>query len=187
MPHFGVLQVDAEPTSNKTSPPTFIHGKHAMKLRSLLTSYDLNVKVTSSIMEIDAAAIRKLIWVSGMWLLCHDNHCLHDGINVIQVHETKHTQLYELVEKELYPASLELLQRYHPNQISGLKDAKQIMGSVDDVMSYLESYSYSMPGAIPNKVLAIEEIDQRNGILLSTSIDQPLHNALIERITKIMN
>lgn len=199
VPHFGVLQVGADPISNKLSPPTFIHGKHAMKLRSLLTFYNLNVKVTSSLMEIDAAAIRKLIWVSGMWLLCHDNqndhksghctttvstnNCLH-GINVTQVHETKQKQLYELVEKELYPASLELLQRYHPNEIAGLKDAKQIMGSVDDVMSYLESYSYSMPGAIPNKVLAIDEIEQRNGILLSTSIDQPLHKALIERVTK---
>ncbi len=185
VPHFGVLKVGADPISSKSSPPTFIHGKHSAKLQFILESYDLNVKVTSNVMEIDAAAIRKLIWVSGMWLLCHDNNVDNVSINVTQVHETKFEQLHELVRHELYPASLELLQRYHHDndEITSLDDAIEIMGSVEDVMSYLKSYSYSMPGAIPNKVLAIDEIDQRNGILLSTSIDQPLHRALIERVT----
>ena len=101
VPHFGVLNVGADPISiSQLSPPTYIYGKHALKLKSILEAYDLNVKVTSTIMDIDAAAIRKLIWVSGMWLLCHDSH--GDGgscctatssstrsINVSQVHETK--------------------------------------------------------------------------------------------------
>jgi hypothetical protein len=170
-------------------------------------------------MDIDAAAIRKLLWVSGMWLLCHDNSsdsgsdndsdndeskndsdCDSDPINVSQVHQLKQNELNELVEKELYPAAVELLERYH-GRSTQLRNASTTsadtyanndtdtsldkMGTLEEVMNYLKSYSLSMPNAITNKALAIDEIDQRNGILLSTKlvqIQQPLHKALIERV-----
>ena len=188
VPHFGVLKVGDNPLSKKSiSPPTFIHGKHASILKQILEKYGINVMIVDSILDIDAAAIRKLLWVSAMWLLCHDHEdCGHSNdaspIDVIQVHKTKQSVLYELIVNELYPAALTLLEQYH--NISDDK-AKLYLGSTDEVMTYLESYSLSMPGAIPNKKLAIDEILQRNCILLSTSISQPLHETLIERVTKM--
>jgi len=197
VPHFGVLKVGQDPISNKLlSPPTIIHGKHAKRLQTLLESHGITSKVVSSTMDIDAAAIRKLIWVSSMWLLCHDTTTKSSSsssssslssspspspIDVTQVHQLKQHELFQLVQHELYPAALALLERYH--NISHA-DAISVMGTVGEVMKYLESYSFSMPGACPNKKLAIDEIGQRNSILLSTSIAQPRHKALIERVIK---
>jgi hypothetical protein len=181
VPHFGVLKVGSDPITKDTSPPTIIYGKHAERLKQIFESYNIRVEIASSIIDIDAAAIRKLVWVSSLWLLCHDqkNRTIqtnNDPLDVIQVHELKQEELYKLVRMELYPAALELLEQYHG--IVG-SNATHVMGTVDDVMAYLKSYSYSMPGAIPNKNLAIDEIEQRNGILLNTSISQPLHRALV--------
>lgn len=140
-------------------------------------------------MDIDAAAIRKLLWSSAMWLLCHDsNHnnimmsSSSSPIDVTQVHKMKQHELYTLVKNELYPAALTLFERYY--NISYMK-AIEYMGTLEEVMKYLESYSVSMPGAIPNKELAIDEIRQRNCILLSSSVEQPLHEDLVCRVTKI--
>ncbi len=196
VPHFGVLKVGENPTSDKSvSPPTIIHGKHAKTLQKLLEPYNISSQIVSSIMDIDAAAIRKLLWVSSMWLLCHDTTITspisaeaavspsQSPIDVTQVHQLKQDELFELVRDELYPAALALLEQYHNIPCT---DAVKVMGTLKEVMSYMESYSFSMPGACPNKKLAIDEIRQRNCILLSiTSIPQPKHKALIGRVAKI--
>ena len=216
VPHFGVLKVGGNPISNKEiSPSTIIHGKHADKLQNILESNNIRVEISSSVMDVDAAAIRKLIWVSAMWLLCHDDNtgqnCSSSNHNdakeeyksrnvpmdVNSVHKFKEDELRILVANELYPAALALLEQYHDNSLEsvhGVHDnnderirhnIEDVMGTINEVMDYLVSYSSSMPGAIPNKELAIDEIEQRNGILLSTSVSQPLHEALIQRVTKM--
>mmetsp|Transcript_8372 Transcript_8372/g.10591 ORF Transcript_8372/g.10591 Transcript_8372/m.10591 type:complete len:207 (+) Transcript_8372:396-1016(+) len=192
VPHFGILRVGDNPLSDETiSPPTIIYGKHANRLKQILELYEINVQIVSTLLAIDAAAIRKLLWVSSMWLLCHDPYsssvtsdaCTSTPMDVSNVHKFKNKELCKLVEEELYPAAVTLLEEYHNKSNA---NARQIMGTVNDVLKYMESYSLSMPGACPNKQLAIDEIEQRNGVLLSvSSVPQPLHRALIKRVMNV--
>jgi hypothetical protein len=174
VPHFGILSQNSDPISDPSSPPTFIHGRHASKLADILTQFDVKVTILNTLMQIDVAAVRKLLWVSMLWLLCHDTEEM-DPIDVIRVHETKEDLFRKLVE-ELLPVAISLFQFYHPDC-----HTKQ-MGSVESIYKYLHSYSYSMPGAIPNKQLAIEEMGQRNALLLERPFRQPLHRNLVERV-----
>jgi len=179
VPHFGVLKVGQDPISNDSSPPTIIHGKHSECLAFILAKHGVSTQIVSSLQQVDAVAIRKLLWVSIMWLLCHDHDGHHEGpITVKTVHQTKRLHVRKLV-MELIPAANLLLKRYHPRE----RDNGNI-GSVDEVVDYLEAYSYSMPNAIPNKLLAMDEFAQRNGFLLSTleSVSQPLHRDLVKRV-----
>jgi hypothetical protein len=123
------------------------------------------------------------LWVLGMRLLCHDNgsdsdsdsdnyeskndsDCDSDPIKVRQVHQLKQNELNELVEKELNPAAVELLERYHGRCIRlrntsttsadtyANKDTDTSldkMRTLEEVINYLKSYSLSMPNAIPTK------------------------------------
>ena len=172
VPHFGILTKHSDPISSPSSPPTFIHGHHASKLAGILKEFNVKVNVLNTLEQIDVAAVRKLLWVSILWLLCHEDM---DPIDVIRVHEIKQDLLQKLI-KELLPAAISLLKIYHPEC-----DTKQ-MGSVESIYKYLHSYSYSMPGAIPSKHLAIEEIRQRNVLLLERPVRQPLHRQLLERV-----
>merc|ERR1719401_1770819 len=102
-----------------------------------------------------------------MWLLCHDESG-GAAIDVATVHTSKETKLRSLII-ELLPVAADL---------SGAD-----IGTVEDVMQYLERYSMSMPHAIPNLDLAIEEISSRNGIFLCYSEKELMeHQALLMRV-----
>ena len=226
VPYFGVLSVGATPISESSSPPTVIHnGRHAKALASLLESHGIRCKIVgmgahgdgdkhgnatgngNGLKEIDAAAIQKLIWISIMWLLCHDcqgdrertsrrtSESERDGrqevvgpITCSNVHKMKKEQIQKLL-RELVPAANELLEVYHPESskegtgtvVAGTRTG---IGSIAEVEKHLQDYSFSMPSAIPNKQLAIEEFEQRNGYLLSVegSAPQPIHRELVERV-----
>ena len=229
VPYFGVLSVGATPISESSSPPTVIHnGRHAKTLASILESHGIRCNIVgmgahgngdehgnattgngngNGLKEIDAAAIQKLIWISIMWLLCHDcqgdRECTskrasesdRDGgpITCSNVHKLKKEQIQKLL-RELVPAANELLEVYHPESskegtgtgtgtvVAGT--ARTGIGNIAEVEQHLQDYSFSMPSAIPNKQLAIEEFEQRNGYLLSVegSAPQPIHRELVERV-----
>ena len=225
VPYFGVLSVGATPISESSSPPTVIHnGRHAKALASLLESHGIRCNIVgmgahgdgdkhgnatgngNGLKEIDAAAIQKLIWISIMWLLCHDcqgdrertsrrasesgRDCRQEvgPITCSNVHKMKKEQIQKLL-RELVPAANELLEVYHPESskegtgtvVAGTRTG---IGSIAEVEKHLQDYSFSMPSAIPNKQLAIEEFEQRNGYLLSVegSAPQPIHRELVERV-----
>ncbi len=173
MPHFGVLQVGGEIVSSSDSPPTIIHGKHARILSDMLQSNGANTKIVDSVEEVDKAAVRKLIWVSIMWLLCHDN--CDSPLTVGQVHTDRPQDVHNLVE-ELTPVTKNLLSSFNfaRNDVD--------VGTVDEMVDYLQSYSNSIPHAVVNKMLSIDEFAKRNGMLLSMSTPQPNHRSLVERV-----
>jgi len=174
VPHFGVLSVDAEPIGGGiSSPPTVIYGKHANVLQSLL--HPLHTLQVSSANKAEIMAVRKLLWASVLWLFSNS----HDPpISVDIVHETKQSQLSDLVE-ELLPAARILAQAD-----MAVRADRADIGTLKEVLEYLESYSNSMPGAKPNKDLAISEIKERNGQFLSvSSVKQPIHEGWIKRVT----
>lgn len=176
VPYFGVLGVGEEPVSNVSSPPTIINnGRHARLLAKMLVSSGINSTVVNSIKHVDEEAVKKLIWISIMWLLCHD--CEGDSITCTQVHKEKGVEVDELLH-ELVPAANDLLRQYDSGS-SG-----KGIGSIADVGQHLKDYSFSMPNVIPNKILAIEEFEQRNGYLLRMegSTPQIVHRKLVENV-----
>ena len=197
VPHFGVPHTKL--TTNKTlltpqvntspqSPPTVIYGKHATTLASLLRKDGIPVSVAQHPYEVQVAATRKLVWASVMWLLCHDHASNNvDGVvfidkkeepvTVKQVHEFKTTLLERLVE-EILPALERLASEWSDcsnnddkidNDVTTIASSLQTIGSVRDIVNYLESYSMSISNGnvIPSKDLALREIRERNGLLLS--------------------
>lgn len=164
VPHFGVLTVGADFIGGgKSSPPTVLYGKHSQTLEKLL--FPICCIEVSSVKEVEKFAARKLLWASIMWLLTNDDKPMSVDI----VHKEKTNQLNDLV-KELLPVT---------NIIAGCD-----IGSLREVLAYLKSYSLSMPGAKPNKDLALAEINERNGQLLKVEdIPQPLHAALVTKIS----
>ena len=61
---------------------------------------------------------------------------------------------------------------------------RKAIGSAKEIVEYMKAYSYSMPNAIPNKLLAIDEFSQRNGYLLALgrSAAQPLHSHFVLQV-----
>lgn len=174
VPHFGVLSHGAYPIGGtKSAPPTLIYGKHAKALQTLLDPlYTVQVQ---NVVEVEQMAAQKLLWASVMWLLTSENDLDGSAMTVELVHTKRLSELKELV-KELLPA-VKILAGVEGN-------ADDSIGTVDEVLEYLKSYSMSMPGAKPNKALALAEINERNGQLLSvTSVKQPLHESWIERVS----
>ena len=186
VPHFGVLGIGSDPISNESSPPTFIHGTNAKLLDDILSSSGLNTSIVQESQEVDAKAIRKLLWVSAMWLLCHDskigNADEFQPLTVKQVHEQRGEALNDILE-ELLPVANLLLQKYYPHS-KEYSDKHLNVGSMEEVSKYMQDYSFSMPTAIPNKILAIDEFAQRNGNLLAMKkfIKQPIHEARIMNV-----
>lgn len=188
--HFGVLELGQLPLTNDTSPPTVLFGPYARFLSSLLQAYKVKIKIVSTFVELEKYALTKLLWISFMWLLCHDHDDVdhndvndfkkenNAGLTVVQVHELKHDVLRALVV-ESKPILEALLQNTTRNQMHSSKDSME--WDVNNIMNYLESYSRSMPNAIPRKDLAIREFQGRNGILLKFR-NQPLHEALVQRV-----
>lgn len=186
VPHFGVLGIGSDPISNESSPPTFIHGMNAKLLDDILSSSGLNTSIVQESQEVDAKAIRKLLWVSAMWLLCHDskigNADEFQPLTVKQVHMQRGEELNDILE-ELLPVANLLLQKYYPHS-KEYSDNHLNVGSMEEVSKYMQDYSFSMPTAIPNKILAIDEFAQRNGNLLAMKkfIKQPIHEARIMNV-----
>ena len=197
VPYFGVLAVGQDPISGDSFPPTIINnGRHANFLADLLTRNGVGVKIVHGVREVDKAAIRKLFWVSIMWLLCADGDRDGDGnddggiqnedmhlINMMQVHERRPNDVRDLVQ-EMIPAANLLLQKYHYDESDVCFDNNIDIGSVDEIVEEMEAYSRSMPTSIPNKMKAIDEFAQRNGFLLGMrkTAPQPLHEALIQKV-----
>ena len=188
--HFGVLSVGGDVVTASSSPPTLVHGKHSLSLVALLQSQDIVVEQVSSRSNLEAAAVKKLMWSSIMWILCHEEECDGDSdganymydngtgnassaskaITVAEVHEKKERKLRALAE-ELLPAANSML-----GQDNGL-------GTVDEILAYFRLYSFSMPNAIPSKDLALDELPERNGLFLNPDgYEQPMHKALLERV-----
>jgi hypothetical protein len=179
VPHFGILKVGQDPISHESSPPTIIHGRHSQILKCVLLEYGVCVDVVEDIKNVDEASIKKLLWVSIMWLLCHDD-IISGPLTVTEVHERRTSDVEDLVSELIPPANLILAKYHNDSQL----DSTLSIGSVKEVIEYMEAYSYSMPNAIPNKLLAIDEFSQRNGCLLSIegSPAQPLHTHFVQRV-----
>jgi hypothetical protein len=175
LPHFGVLQVNADPTTSIDSPPTYVYGKHAHSMADILQKRGIQtVQVVDSWGDMCLFATRKLLWASCLWLLCHDTNSSdpQQPITVSLVHAEKQDQLEQLVH-ELMPALQKLTDGGSTNETA--------------VLSYMTSYSLSMPHAIPSKKLALAELKDRNGVFFhQLDIDghhhQPFHCELLERV-----
>ena len=168
-----------------TSPPTVVYGRHAIALGELLRRDGVHVIIARSPREIQVAAARKLAWSSLMWLLCH-GHGDGDGVGpmpVKDVHQSKSNQLRRLVE-EIMP-SLDALASEtwaggDGNTARNVEYSREdrpdddirasSIGSVQDILDYLRTYSMSISdgNVIPSRDLAMREIHDRNGLLLSS-------------------
>jgi glycine/D-amino acid oxidase-like deaminating enzyme len=172
VPHFGVLEVNADPVTSSESPPTFLYGKHAHAVESILQARGIaKLETLSSYSEIIVAAAQKLLWASSMWLLCHASPNNDDPITALQVHTELAKKLENLVKKELFPALCARIPEFSPDDC-------------DTALDYMYRYSKSMPGAIPNRNLAVAEWKERNAFFLAVrdTVPQPLHEKLLQQV-----
>jgi glycine/D-amino acid oxidase-like deaminating enzyme len=166
VPHYGILSVGAQPTTLPSSPPTYIYGRHANDVAKVLKREGVKTEIVASWEKIQIHAAQKLVWASCMWLLCHSSE---PPLTVVQVHDTCQDVLVDLV-KELLPALEDVVGN------SGI--------DWNDTITYMESYSHSMPNAIPSKILAMDEVYERNGIWLQarSRFPEPLHEELLLKV-----
>lgn len=139
VPHFGVLNVGDDPISGDTSPPTMVYGRHSHRLQEILQRYGVKVKIVDSRKDVDEMAIRKLMWVSIMWLLCHDTTTTttatatkEQPLTVSEVHAKRDFDLRQLV-CELLPAANLLLEQYHPSTTSNTHTIRSASDSAVDI------------------------------------------------------
>jgi hypothetical protein len=191
--HFGISHDNnAMPILNVSpqSPPTVVYGKHAIALSTLLERDGIPVFVVHNPRNIQIAATRKLVWSSLMWLLCHDSSSSSGSssgggnpISVKEVHQFKSNQLRSLVDEILPSLCTLALESWTGNNIyTSVSDDKEypecedddddrppVIGSVQNILDYLLQYSMSMSNGcvIPSLELALNEIQERNGLLLS--------------------
>lgn len=165
VPHYGILAVGAAPVTSASSPPTFVCGKHCKRVAEILQREGIQTELVTSWNVIQIQAAQKLLWASCMWLLCHSSD---PPLTVEQVHDQSQAILNDLVS-ELLPA-LEYTVGTNIDLI--------------DTLTYLELYSRSMPGAIPSKELAMEEVKERNAVWLQlkSRYRQTLHEELLLRV-----
>ena len=166
-------------SNSPSSPSTVVYGKHAQSVYSILQRAGFHVIIVNDPHEIQFAAVRKLVWSSLMWLLCHGNNAGRgESIPVKDVHELMSDNLKRLVE-EMMPTLEAISSEFwsHGGNHSGdweTKPTMQSIGTVQDILDYLEQYSMSLSegNVIPSKELAMREIRERNGVLLSTLMDR---------------
>jgi hypothetical protein len=174
--HFGVTHHKMNSASSQPlpllntspmSPPTVIFGRHATTLSDILRRDGISVEIAPTSQHLQMAAAKKLAWSSLFWLLCHDGK---EPITVKVVWERKLKQIHELVE-EMMPALESLANESWMNNDTEMSSKKEF-STVEEVVDYLYRYSYSMKdGKItPSLDLALDEISERNGVLLSTMI-----------------
>lgn len=177
VPHYGVLHVGNKPTTSLSSlsPPTYIYGKHARHVQSILQREGIQTThLVKHYKDIQVHAAQKLLWASCMWLLCHS---YDPPITLQQVHTEKQQDLTTLV-KELLP----VLENIMLGQTT-------TTNNLVDTLGYMQAYSQSMPDAIPSKELAITEIEERNGVWLEfrKSFPQPFHEYLLQNVAGYNN
>ena len=181
--HFGVSHTSSvgKPTTSSSqplpilntspqSPSTVVFGRHAVILAEILKRDGISVEIVSSSQDIQIVAAKKLAWSSLFWLLCHDSN---KPMTVKEVWERKSQQVYELVE-EMIPALERLAAEPWTNNQNDIKQSNTLtkaksIGSVQEVVDYLYAYSMSMKNGLitPSLELALNEIQERNGVLLS--------------------
>jgi len=161
VPHFGVLKVHGEVVTSQTSPPTYIYGRHARFVEEILRRYGIHAVRVQDFESVQAYAVRKLLWASCLWLLCHTKS---PPFTVSEVHDQRPEDLERLV-KELWPAVSKL--------------TKCEAANVEDTLLYMEQYSRSMSVAIPSLTLAISELKDRNGCFYEGQLSQPYHHDLL--------
>eukprot|EP00578_Thalassiosira_sp_NH16_P032659 CAMPEP_0181081494 /NCGR_PEP_ID=MMETSP1071-20121207/3130_1 /TAXON_ID=35127 /ORGANISM="Thalassiosira sp., Strain NH16" /LENGTH=726 /DNA_ID=CAMNT_0023163041 /DNA_START=209 /DNA_END=2390 /DNA_ORIENTATION=- len=152
------------------SPPTVIYGKHATTLGDLLKQDGIPVRIAHDPQEVQVAAAKKLSWSSLMWLMCHSGDDSGDPVTVQFVHQYKSNNLQRLAE-EVMP-QLEFLASEpwtKSNGATSTMPSRQSIGSLKDILEYLRLYSMSISNGnvIPSRELALIEIQERNGLLLS--------------------
>lgn len=183
VPHFGVLSVGADAICGPGCPPTVIYGYHSDIIRTLL-DLPVPVEVVDSIMEVDTAAVKKLLWASILWLFTSDpdNECP----TVKHVHDNLSDQVSALVEELLPAAEALVLGCCNDDDDPAKERRKQQLGSSKEVVKYLEAYSYSMHDATPSLQLALGEVHERNMKFLNV-VDGPpgvqlLHRQMLKRV-----
>ena len=185
--HFGVSRENSVPKAScaPTSPPTVIYGKHADTLAKLLENDDIPVVIAKSPHELQAAAVKKLVWSSLMWLLCHDVGSDEMPLTVKDVHAKCSNKLQKLIAELI--SMLEVLCNEEWNT-SFHGDSFISLGSTKEIMAYLEMYSMSIEGGniIPSRDLALKEIHERNGLIISLmNEDQTSHSYHLELIQRV--
>ena len=190
------------------SPPTYIAGKHSHMVQRLLELDGItNIQRYDTItVDVIKYMIQKVIWTSCLWLLCHtmnDNSIISNNqpltltapqppLTVSQVHIQHTAILYSLVE-ELWPSIQSVYEKEvnrwikHNPTISTIGSSTIVPSiTITDVMQYMERYSFSIPNAIPSKVLAMQEIESRNKVFTdcchSLQQQQPIHYRLLQQV-----
>lgn len=177
IPHFSILEkctMDNPASTLQTSeisPKTYLYGKHARKAASVLQNFGVATKICREFDEVREAAIKKLMWASCMWLLCHEPTVVGGGapLTVGQVHEEAQAALDRLVD-DLFPAFEEIMGRKMDRQ---------------KIDKYLRDYSMSIESAIPSKQLGEAEFVKRNAVWLKTARgrnEQHFHKELLGKI-----
>ncbi|KAL7442085.1 hypothetical protein ACHAXM_008218 [Skeletonema potamos] len=174
------------------SPNTVVYGRHAATLAGILKGDGISVEITPSSQDIQTVAAKKLAWSSIFWLLCHDSI---EPMTVKEVWERKSQQIHDLVD-EMIPALERLAseswaKQTDTEQFKTLIGSKSI-GTAQEIVDYLYAYSMSMKNGqiIPSKELALSEIQERNGVLLSlmsqasntANLPQQLQLEMIRRV-----
>ena len=181
VPHFGVESRHERASSqaptprlyrSPQSPPTVIYGRHAMTLGELLQRDGVPIVVATSPREVQVAAARKLAWSSLLWLLCHSDR--GGPVPVKDVHRYKSDQLRRLVEEILPSLDALALESWSSDDGEAVREdvGATSVGTVQDVLDYLRTYSTSMSNGsvVPSRDLALREIHERNGLLLSLMV-----------------
>ena len=185
VPHFGILQVGGDLVTSTQSPPTYLYcHKDAEYCRSLadLLKNKLgvnSVEILQSPEHFQFVALRKLLWASCLWLLCHSADT-DEPFTVAQVHDKRADELRELVS-ELWPVVHDIVGATNVTTTATIS-----YDNLEATIDYLKNYSYSMPNAIPSLFLAKSELADRNGILLKhTNRPQKLHRQYLVQVLGI--
>ena len=172
--YFGVLSCGAEPSTGSTAPASVAAGPHAARLAALLDRCSLRCDALPKAADANAAAGAKMMWSSSMWLLCAVHACCIDD-----VHAQHADQLAALVD-ELYA---EVCASAAADRV--LSDDVRLV-AVETSLEQMRAYSSSMPGVVPSRELALEELTERNGWFVrrarTAGRSQPTHEALLRQV-----
>jgi len=180
------IQVNTDPL---VSPPTYVYGRHAEAVATILEENGILAETVSSFREIRAYSGRKLMWASCLWLLCHNPNDDSFPLTVEQVHKYRQNDLEKLVD-ELLPSLNDWLVIDENCNETDQDDQNMLEWIIDRtaVLDYFEAYSKSISGAIPSVNLAKQEYNNRNAVWLSNPLGknsatqtyhQPFHRELL--------
>ena len=154
--HFGVSHnnTNGKPRLNTSpqAPPTVIYGKYSQTLANLFNDDGIPTQIVEDPQDIQIAAAKKIAWSSLMWLMCHSFNNENGSLTVKEVHETKSNELQRLV-KEIMPA-LEALASEPWTTKNSSNDvlSSQSIGSIQDILDYLETYSSVTKSYLDGKI-----------------------------------